>query len=146
MFKKVTTAENDPKSQLDPQFQYIKQCAGDLNLVLPILNKIRGKTLCLQSYTLSQGHANALAAACPFFDDSLINRVLFENCGIDDNEFAAILRGLEQLNDFKSIVYKQNCFSELSLEAITPLLKKRLPKHIEELRFLDCKISGLIAD
>jgi len=107
------------------------------------LTKVRRKTLLLQNYTLSIGHCNALAAACPFLPKS-INRVFFDNCGIDDEEFAAILRGLAQLNDFKSITYKRNVFDELSLQEIVPLLHKRLPNHLEELRLIDCTIPKAI--
>ena len=102
-----------------------------------------GKTLCLKGYTLSQGHANALARACTLFDNS-IKRILFDNCGVDDEEFAAILWGLGQLNDFKSIIYKRNVFDQESLEAITPLMRKKLPNHLEELKIIDCRVSSKI--
>jgi Ran GTPase-activating protein (RanGAP) involved in mRNA processing and transport len=107
------------------------------------LTKVLRKTLILQNYTLSIGHCNALAAACPFLPKS-INRVYFDNCGIDDQEFSAILRGLAQLTDFKSIIYKRNVFDEDSLAAIIPLLHKRLPNHLEELRLIDCTIPKSI--
>ena len=81
---------------------------------MPLLDKVRGKTLCLTDYTLDIGHCKALAFACSLFDKS-INRVLFDNCGIDDKEFSAILQGLDKLSDFKSIIYKRNVFDELSL-------------------------------
>ncbi len=108
-----------------------------------MLTKVRGKTLILQNYTLSIGHCNALAAACPFFPKS-INRVYFDNCGIDDEEFASILGGLAQLKDFKSIIYKRNVFDENSLEALEPLLHKRIPNHLEEFRLIDCTIPKSI--
>jgi hypothetical protein len=110
---------------------------------LPLLTKVRRKTLILQNYTLSIGHCNALAAACPFLPSS-INRIYFDNCGIDDQEFASILSGLAQLSDFKSIIYKRNVFDEDSLKAIVPLLHKRLPNHLEELRLVDCTIPKSI--
>lgn len=41
---------------------------------------------------------------------------------MNDKEFAAILHGLNYLDDFKSIIYKQNEFGDASLEALEPLL------------------------
>ena len=66
-----------------------------------------GKTLALYSYTLSEGHCKALESACRFLNGK-ISRILFDNCGIGDDEFESILKGLNLLNGFDSIVYKQN--------------------------------------
>jgi hypothetical protein len=54
--------------------------------------------------------------------DGAIEGVLLDNCGVGDDEFASILEGMALLNSFKSIIYKQNHFDELSLEAIKPIL------------------------
>jgi len=87
-------------------------------LALPILDKIFKKTLVLQEYTLSKGHCRGLARACHYFDHKFVNRVLLSNCGIDDYEFSEILDGLNKLKDFKSIIYKQNAFHDLSMAKI----------------------------
>ena len=79
----------------NPKLHYFLQCQDDLDLALPILDKIFKKTLVLQEYTLSKGHCRGLARACQFFDHRVINRVLFNNCGIDDGEFSHILEGLK---------------------------------------------------
>ena len=103
--------EHERKGRLnneDPKIHYFNQCKKDLDLALPILEKIFNKTLMLCEYTLSPGHCRGLARACRFFDHKFVNRVFFSNCGIDDGEFAMILEGLVQLKDFKSIVYKAN--------------------------------------
>ena len=84
-------------------------------MVLPILHYVNKKTLCLQSYTLSIGHAKALAKACENFEHTYINRIIFDNCGIDDGEFAQILKGLNNLKDFKKIIYRYNIFQNESL-------------------------------
>jgi len=34
-------------SEGDPRIQYMKQCSSNLNLVLPIFDKVINKTLCL---------------------------------------------------------------------------------------------------
>ena len=77
-------------------------------MVLPILDKIYKKTLCLNDYLLSDGNCQGLAAACAMLDPTVVNRVLFNNCGITDEQFAMILEGLHKLKDFKSIIYKLN--------------------------------------
>jgi len=91
-----------------PKINYLKSCIREQHIVLPLLNKVRGKTLCLQSYALSKAHCRALAHACSELNEKIINRVFFENCGIDDEEFSYILKALLSLGDFKSIIYKQN--------------------------------------
>ena len=72
----------------------------------------------------------------------MINRVVFTNCGISGEGLASLLKGLCHLKDLKSIVYKQNGFSHESVVALTPLLKREIPFHLEELRLIDLKITG----
>lgn len=90
----------------DPKVQYFANCKKELLLALPILDKVYGKTLCLQDYQLSRGHCMGIAVACKYFDDKLINRVLFVNNGMSGDEFAEILAGLQQVKEIKSITYK----------------------------------------
>lgn len=94
------------KYEDDPKFQYFLSCTEDREVVLPVLQYVHNKTLCLQSYTLSIGHAKALARACELFESEGINRVIFDNCGVDDEEFAQVLQGIAQLRDFKKIIYR----------------------------------------
>lgn len=70
-----------------------------------------------------------------------MNRVFLNNCGIDDVEFSEILKGVNRLKDFKSIIYKANMFGEQSLLHLRPLLLKRLPNHLEELTLIDCHMN-----
>ena len=67
----------------DPRIKYMKSCLDNLNLTLPILDKIYRKTLCLQDYHLSDGNCEGLANACEFLDPSIVNRMMFSNCGIN---------------------------------------------------------------
>jgi len=112
MLEKVKEAETNKQAvfstlpEKTPKIHYLKGCINNADLVLPLLDKVRGKTLCLQSYALSKGHCRALASACKLFDDHLINRILFDNCGIDDLELAIIIEACCILKDFKSIIYK----------------------------------------
>ena len=52
MFKKSGASINEIKKD-DAKFQYFVRCQQDLDLALPLLDKILGKTLCLKNYRLS---------------------------------------------------------------------------------------------
>ena len=67
---------------VDPRIKYMKRCLENLNMTLPILDKIYKKTLCLQDYHLSEGNCQGLADACQFLDTAVVNRMLFNNCGV----------------------------------------------------------------
>ena len=67
---------------------------------------------------------------------------MFSNCGIDDGEFSDILSGLACLKDFKSIIYRMNTFGDLSLAKMRPLMEKRIPYNLEELKLIDCQMTG----
>jgi hypothetical protein len=72
--------------------------------------------------------------------------VLFDNCGIDGDEFAEILKGLQQLKDVKSIVYKLNQINQKSIDNLLPILDKRLPNHLAELKLIDCNVHPLMIE
>ena len=99
-------ANLNTSEKIDPKILYFLKCKEKLEVALPILDKVWRKTLCLQGYTLSKGHCEGIAVACHYFDPKIINRVLFENCGISGAEFTDILNGLAHLDDVKSITYK----------------------------------------
>ena len=48
----------------DPRIKYFEACKAELNVCLPILDKILKKTIYLQDYALSDGHCKGLAASC----------------------------------------------------------------------------------
>ena len=130
-YNKVYKDSNMPavieKYKDDPKVQYFNQCVyADQELFLPVLEYVHAKTLCLQSYTLSIGHCNALAKAFEYFDD-FVNRCIFDNCGIDDVEMSAILKGVLTLRDFKKIIYRYNVFAELSLNQLKILMARKIP-------------------
>ena len=70
---------------------------------------------------------------------------MFNNCGIDGDEFAEILKGLKKLKDVKSIIYKMNEMNQNSLNNLLPLFENRLPNHLAEIKLIDCQMhSSLI--
>lgn len=83
----------------------MKRCLEAIDLNLPILDKIYRKTLCLQDYHLSDGNCQGLADACEFLDHRIINRMLFNNCGLTGDKLAIILEGIAKMKDFKALIY-----------------------------------------
>jgi Leucine-rich repeat (LRR) protein len=51
---------------------------------------------------------------------------------------------LRSLDSVKSIVYRRNDFQRLSIERIIPLLARKKPQNLEELRIVGCRIGPAI--
>lgn len=137
-FKQVKS----PVKEIDPKIKYMKRCLTNLNMTLPILDKIYAKTLCLQDYHLSDGNCQGLAEACEFLDCSIVNRMLFNNCGITGDQLAVILEGAAKMKDFKALIYKMNAINALAIEKMIPVIRKPIPNHLEELSIIDCKMTA----
>ena len=109
-FKQRNIEENfktlqDADDEMDPRIKYMKRCLESIEINLPILEKIYRKTLCLQDYHLSEGNCQALADACAYIDCSVLNRMLFNNCGLTGDTMAIILSGLVRMKDLKALIY-----------------------------------------
>ena len=104
------------------------------------MDYVNDQTLCLQSYTLSIGHCNALARSLEHFQ-GYINKIILDNCGVDDEEMSKIIEGLKKLKACKKLVYRYNIFMHKSLVEIEDLLAKKLPNNLEELRIENCRIE-----
>lgn len=59
---------------------------------------------------MDSGHLFGLAAAIKTNID--LHSVLFDNCGIDDEELAILLNGCLMLDRFQILAYKNNVFKE----------------------------------
>ena len=92
--------------EIDPRIKYMKRCLQNLNMTLPIFDKIFRKTLCLHNYHLSDGNCQGLADSCEHLDDKVINRMLFNNCGISGDQLAVIFNGIAKMKDFKALIYR----------------------------------------
>ena len=125
----------------DPRIKYMKKCSENLDRVLPILDKVYMKTLCLQNYLLSEGHCRGLAVSCEHLDNKAVNRMLFNNCSITGDLMAIILEGIAKLQDFKALTYKQNALNPLTIEKLIPILQFGVPNHLHELQLIDVKMS-----
>ena len=89
---------------------------------MPILDKIYRRTLCLQNYLLNDGHCQGLAEACQFLDARVVNRMLFNNCGISGENLTVILQGVSKIKDFKALIYKVNNVSFDAVDRLGSLL------------------------
>jgi hypothetical protein len=49
------------------------------------------------------------------------------------------------MKDFKSLTYCKNNFDKLSLQKMRPILDKKLPYHLDELRLMNLGITGKIS-
>jgi hypothetical protein len=90
MFKQAHRVELTHTTPKDPKFQYFGTCLADLDLSLPVLDKISMNMLMLQNYTLSLTHCKALKQAFRFLEGK-VDKILFDNCGLKDEEFSLIL-------------------------------------------------------
>ena len=94
LYQQINKVANMPLVQethdKHPEYLYYMECSQDTDTPLPILSHIYSNTLTLANYTLSSGHCKALNRAAAFLQTN-INRVRFDNCGIDDGEMAFLL-------------------------------------------------------
>jgi hypothetical protein len=102
-------------------------------LAVPILEKVHNKNLILYDYTISAIHARALQMAVKYFEN-FVHKVLFDNCGLNDESFAKIIESCNQLKEFKSIIYRRNEFGMQSAQAVVNLLKRKVPHHLDEFK------------
>lgn len=127
----------------DANFRFILGLKQENSMMLPLLHKIKNRTLNLTGYMLSPPLARALSQ-CFKKQDTILNRAIFDNNGLRDEEFGLILTGLAKLQDMKSLIYNNNELGLKAVEALVPIVSlKTLPYHLEELRIVNCKVTGL---
>ena len=112
----------NPDMGEDPRIKYMKRCMEAIDLNLPIFEKIYRKTLCLQDYHLSEGNCQGLADACEFLDHRIVNRMLFNNCGLTGDNLAIILDGIAKMKDFKALVYVKQPINALAVSKLIPVI------------------------
>ena len=74
--------------------------------------KIENKVLDLTGYQMNIGLSVALGQAFMLYND-VVQKLLLESTKMDDPMFAAILEGLSEQQNFKSVTYKKNSFENL---------------------------------
>lgn len=133
--------QTSPDRVKDARVTYMKRCLENLDRTLPIFDKIYNKTLCLENYLITDGHCKGLGEACEFLDSKLINRMVFNNCGMNGDQLATILEGVAKMIDFKALTYNKNTMSLGAIERLHPIFERSLPHHFEELCLIDCKMT-----
>lgn len=63
-------------------------------------------------------------------DHKLVNRMLFNNCGLSGDQLAVILDGVAKMKDFKSLIYRLSSINALAIEKMGPLFQKFIPNHL----------------
>lgn len=95
---------------------------------------------------MDSGHCNGLVKALQCSNDLVLEEVMFENCGIDDQECNILLEGFKRLSNLHTFVYKVNVFMDLGLSAIKPLLVKPDLHNLLELSLVSCVTAPRIMD
>ena len=131
---------------IDPQLTYMKGCLESSERPLPILNKIYCKTLCLQNYLLNEGHCQGLASACVHLDPRVVNKLMFDNCGLTGDLTSILLEGAASMRELKALTFKASTFNRESIDSIEPILARGMPNHLEELSIIDCRLSSTVLE
>mmetsp|Transcript_33981 Transcript_33981/g.33125 ORF Transcript_33981/g.33125 Transcript_33981/m.33125 type:complete len:113 (-) Transcript_33981:348-686(-) len=111
---------------MDSKYKFFESCQKELVLVLPILHRVKNKTLYLEGYQLNHGLCKAMSQGFKFMG-SILNKITLENNGIHDEEFKVVLEGLHLLKDLKSVIYKQNDIRMKSVEALRAIVVRPMP-------------------
>ena len=105
-FNDVIRQHQDPIAEQkyadDPKYNYFIKCKRQLTPALPLLAKVVNKQLTLYNYRLESAHSQAFAKTCQIISDrintsSFLTKILFDNCGLIDIDFAELLKGISKL-------------------------------------------------
>ena len=86
----------------DPRYDYFIKCKKQCTPALPLIGKVVNKQLTLYNYRLESSHSQAFARTCQIISSRIstagfLNKILFDNCGITDIDFAELLKGFSKL-------------------------------------------------
>ena len=102
----------------DEVFKYLDAVQNDGDKPLPLINKIYNKKLILQDYTLDSSHLAGLRDSINNQTTTILEEVMLDNCGIDDAELSLLLKGLMNMQHFRTFVYKNNSLMERGLDTL----------------------------
>jgi hypothetical protein len=68
----------------------------------------------------------------------LFNRVILENNGLRNEDITLLMRALQDLADFKSVICIRNEFGMSSVLELMPIFSRPLPQQLEELKLVSC--------
>ena len=111
---------------------------------LPILFKVRDKSLTLKGYVLNRGNCLSIAESITFYPD-IMDAVNLTDNSVKDEELAILLRGFANLTELRKVIIKDNDFQSQSIELLAEILNKPFPNNLEELRLVSLRTSPLIS-
>ena len=100
---------------------------------MPLTSKLQNNTFVLSQYSLEQSHCFALQKVFEHAYCRNLQVVYFDDCQISDRGFRQLLEGFARVNALRSLTYKSNEFGPQSLEALTFLLDRDIPRNLKEL-------------
>ena len=138
--KHVTEPIIMQREEEDPKAKFYVQCQQEGVVAMPTLAKIKDKVLNLAGYKMNLGLCKALGRAFLLYHD-VLEKLLLESTGTDDEMLAAILEGLREQVNFKSVTYKRNIMDQLSVRALVKLAHRPVPHNLDEVRIINCRIT-----
>ena len=94
---------------------------------------------------LSDLQAEALIMAANFFDN-FVKRIVLDNNHLVDKQLSRMIESFTRLRDFKSLIVRKNAFDMECVKSIAPLILKRRPYNLDELKISNCKTSANAID
>ena len=101
---------------------------------------MRDGTLRLNEKILSQGQQKALRIATNHFDQFVDKMVLLNN-NLLDKDLGSLLAKLVELPKLQKLQISRNDIGPKTVKAISILLQKRVPRHLEDLEISDLKLK-----
>ena len=129
-----------------PTASFIQSFQEEGVLVSPsLLQKIRNHTLELVDFRPNDGLCRALAHAFTL-GTKLLQKIVLSGNGLDDTALATILSGLLHQEFFKIFICRGNSIGSNSAIHLSEFFRRRIPKNIDELRLIECKIASSAID
>jgi hypothetical protein len=103
------------------------------------------QTLIIRERNIRVSLLRALSESFKYFND-FVSKLILDKNGLSDADFAMILEPLSQFKQFRSITYRRNELGFHALRFLRPLLTKRIPFHLEELRIEHCSMTVSVSE
>ena len=109
------------------------------------LDGMVNQTFYIQDRTLNLGLLKSLSESFKYFSN-IVSRLILDKNGLSDQDFSKILEPLSQFKRFRSIIYRRNELGMESLQHFVPMLKRRVPFHLEELTIERCTMTQSVSE
>lgn len=122
-------------------YVFQKECLNSMDVMLPIMEKIKNNHLILQDYAVSSGQVSGVAKAIVLIGKPVIKHILLDNCLMTDAMAAELLNAFLQRQTLVELAFKRNVFLETSLKALVPIMQIKPPQNLLELRLVNCQTT-----